>query len=496
MSEILKPLMLDETGKAIVEALTQQDMTQTRIEEINTASNTAKQEIKELTKTSKQSIETKTNEQLARIPEVTELSGDVNQLKDDVAAITPDDTVVDGKPWTSKKTVDSLCMPLEATGNPVQVYPVEGYPLGIKVSWEPTQAGEGDPSPDNIRPISGRDAVRVIRCGKNYIDVKSLDKKTISSCKYESTEKGFRVTAYAAGNYKPCIFYLPTDIVLGKTITVSAELTAKTNDVTPGIRIIAYKDGYVQQAIYVDRDFGSVGVRYSDTAKIPDALPEGCEGFALNYYCTRGTNANPDDYSEYADIQIELGSTATPYEPYTGSKTDIALPETVYGGTLDVETGVVTVTHCLVTLTGEEIWQKEGNYIYSYSVPAGKQRGTGVCTHYPYWDRVGDFDYVRGYYVLHVGCAFIVSGGIGSNFTVDEWKAHLAEQKANGTPVQVSYALKTPYTIQLTPQQIAALSGVNIIYTDAGTLTVTGREDPRHTIVELKNAIISLGGNI
>ena len=84
MSEILKPLMTDETGRAIVEALTQQDMTQTRIEEINTASDTVKREITELTNTSKQSIETKTNEQLARIPEVTELSGDVGQLKSDL----------------------------------------------------------------------------------------------------------------------------------------------------------------------------------------------------------------------------------------------------------------------------------------------------------------------------------------------------------------------------------------------------------------------------
>ena len=85
----------------------------------------------------------------------------ISELKKDVAAITPDDTVVDGKPWTSQRVVDSLCMPLEATGNPVQVYPVENYPLGVKVSWEPVQAGEGDPSPENVRPIMGRDSVTV-----------------------------------------------------------------------------------------------------------------------------------------------------------------------------------------------------------------------------------------------------------------------------------------------------------------------------------------------
>lgn len=78
-----------------------------------------------------------------------------------IEAITPDDAAVDGKPWTSKHIVDMLCQPLEATGNPVQCYPVAGYPLGVKASWEPRQEGEGDPSPDNVRPIVGLDEVTV-----------------------------------------------------------------------------------------------------------------------------------------------------------------------------------------------------------------------------------------------------------------------------------------------------------------------------------------------
>ncbi len=59
MSEITKPIMLDETGKQIVEALTQADMTKKRIAEINAAADAAKT-----------AIETKTNEQSNRIPEV------------------------------------------------------------------------------------------------------------------------------------------------------------------------------------------------------------------------------------------------------------------------------------------------------------------------------------------------------------------------------------------------------------------------------------------
>ena len=50
---------------------------------------------------------------------------ELEAVKQQVANITPDDTTVDGKPWTSKKIVDSLCQPFEENGNPVQVYPVE-----------------------------------------------------------------------------------------------------------------------------------------------------------------------------------------------------------------------------------------------------------------------------------------------------------------------------------------------------------------------------------
>ena len=38
------------------------------------------------------------------------------------------------------------------------------------VNFEPIQEGEGDPSPDNIRPITGLNRLTVKRCGKNLFD--------------------------------------------------------------------------------------------------------------------------------------------------------------------------------------------------------------------------------------------------------------------------------------------------------------------------------------
>ena len=59
-----------------------------------------------------------------------------------------DDGVVSAdSQWSSRKIVETLCPPLEATGNPVTCYPVAGYPLGVVASWEPIQAGSGEPYP-------------------------------------------------------------------------------------------------------------------------------------------------------------------------------------------------------------------------------------------------------------------------------------------------------------------------------------------------------------
>lgn len=75
-----------------------------------------------------------------------------------------DDTAITTtSPWSSKQIVDTLCPPIEETGNPVVCYPVAGYPLDVTVSWGPTQEGSGEPSPDNVRPIKGRGSVTVKR---------------------------------------------------------------------------------------------------------------------------------------------------------------------------------------------------------------------------------------------------------------------------------------------------------------------------------------------
>lgn len=58
-----------------------------------------------------------------------------------------DAAVSEDTPWSSKHIIDMLCPPLEESGNPVVCYPVAGYALGVKASWEPVQEGSGTPYP-------------------------------------------------------------------------------------------------------------------------------------------------------------------------------------------------------------------------------------------------------------------------------------------------------------------------------------------------------------
>ena len=382
----------------------------------------------------------------------------LSKVNERITSATPDDTTVNGRAWTSKKTVDSLCMPIEATGNTVQVYPVEGYPLGVKVSWEPVQEGSGDPSPDNIRPISGRDAVSVTRCGKNL-------------CNFgrDIELNGVPIN-------------MKQTLDLTGTFTISFTCTNLVTERPQAALLYTVVDGVSKYIGYVE-----------DT-RVKTYTGHITEIGILNYGNATGT---------INTIQLELGSTATPYEPYTGSTTDIALPETVYGGTLDVETGVVMVEKKLRTLTGDEAYAAY-SYVDAFMlgvfdgvVTTDNSRTTEwKCTHFPS-KPFYETDYFNGAadaFAQEGGSSYMVAfrkSGIAKG-DVDAFKAWIKSQYDSGTPVQFWYELKTPYTIQLTEQQIAALSGVNTLYTDAGTLTVTGREDPRHTIVTLTDRIAAL----
>ena len=51
---------------------------------------------------------------------------------------------------------------------------IDGHALDITASWTPTQAGSGSPSPENIRPISGKDKITLTRTAGNDVQTSTL----------------------------------------------------------------------------------------------------------------------------------------------------------------------------------------------------------------------------------------------------------------------------------------------------------------------------------
>ena len=122
--------------------------------------------------------------------------------------------------WSSKQIVDTLCPPIEETGNPVVCYPVAGYPLDVTVSWGPTQEGSGEPSPDNVRPIKGRDSVTVERCGENVIEFLSTNDSSAGIKITVDAEKNITLNGTLVGKGNIEIVTCRLHWVAGKTYTM------------------------------------------------------------------------------------------------------------------------------------------------------------------------------------------------------------------------------------------------------------------------------------
>ena len=387
-----------------------------------------------------------------------------------------DTTVTDSAPWSSKHIVDVLCPPISETGNPAQFYPVAGYPLGCKVSWEPTQEGSGTPSPENIRPIKGRDSVTVTRCGENLFNPAWMPEKTLNNGLTWTITSDGTVTANGTANgtsyYNSDYFSLPAG-----TYTISAM-------------------PYFRMSI-LNRDVGDTTVAAQQVGQPCTFTVETDIQNASLFFATSGILDNVS-----AKPQIEKGTTATTYAPYTGQTATLTLPRTIYGGTVDTVSSEGQETRKLLTLDGTEKWMVSGKfldnktdwYYVSSKIPnavnAVPQKGNEICSHYPHAD-IANTNTAQGCAI--VWGAIRVRWGDTIPDDADAWKAHLAAQYAAGTPVQIAYKLAEPVPFTVTgAQPISALSGVNTLLIDADSVTVTGRADPIKRITDLEDAVASM----
>ncbi len=386
--------------------------------------------------------------------EETTVEQELSAVNANIANITPDDTAVGSKPWTSKHIVDMLCPPLEVSGNPVQCYPVPGYPLGITASWEPVQEGTGDPSPDNIRPIKGRDSVTVERCGKNLL-------KTSGAIWNSSSSGYYYFTRDTADKEKNVYVHL----VAGVNYTLSA--TGNNN-----VNIFAKTAAQAK--------ITQIGTLTSDGSKATCTFSVDEDGD----YTIWVWYDKPLDIPPYNNPMLCIGEPPTEYVPYQGNTVTLTLPETIYGGSVDAVTGEGQKEWNIINLNDSiYVFKEQGYYVLNIPTLGGvsvekPDASLACCSHYPPSTKA-----VNGYgfYMRYGGNGFVI---FDSRFsTSEELRAYFAEQYAAGTPVQIAYKLNTPTSFSATENEpVKALSGVNTVLTDADTAEVTGREDLIHAI--------------
>ena len=264
----------------------------------------------------------------------------------------------------------------------------------LLVDMQPVQAGSGDPSPDNIRPITGRESVTVTRTGANLFDINGettfiFRDMTIQNNKIVSSSIGNGAVSrvYFAKTYKP------------GTYTFSA----KMNGQLESIRFFSPKP-------FAGGMYNSYYGGYFAVLKNGQTTVMMTEPFTVGVILSGTVGGQCEVY----DIQLELGSTASDYKPYAGTIHTIQLGDTVYGGTLDVTAGMMTVE----------------------------------------WANIASYD---------------------GETLPGEWISDRDAYAPGTTPTtgaQVCYKLATPLTIQLTPAQLSTLKGDNNVWSDAGDVTL------------------------
>lgn len=410
---------------------------------------------------------------------------DIGTLKNQMQRAYPDDSTIGENTWSSKNIVDMLCPPLEESGNPVVCYPVAGYPLGVKAKWEPMQEGSGDPSPENIRPIKGRDSVKVERCGENLSTTAGLDGVGWATT-YEDLLNV--LNKLPAGTY-----------VLDFTFTLEEFFDRYTSDTAEScaFRINSrFDDG--TPCIVTDGEMITKAEKLPSVRKITKTFVitpqnKGRVATAYLYACGRdeaidGAPNGSLGEGKISNVTITLGNTApTTYTPYNGSTNTLTLPETVYGGEVDAVSGEGIKNWERVTFDGTEKWKYDTRGFFTYILPQkAKDDLVSLCDRYT-------GKYTTTAEALRTEGKLLVVGTSVCGYTaVSEWIAYLAAQYAAGTPVQICYELAEPVLFTATgAQPLPALKGTNTVLTDADSATVTGRADPIKRITDLEDAVAS-----
>lgn len=153
----------------------------------------------------------------------------------------------------------------------------------------------------------------------------------------------------------------------------------------------------------------------------------------------------------------------------------------IFGGTIDLASGVLTVTHAVNVYDGSESWTKDSDltggihrfYLsddtikkYSDYTDVLLSNKCKAVNNYQYASNMDEDFAITAYSIFtnNYNWAYIFSKTID---TVNGIKSWLEEE-----PLQFLYPLATPQTYQLTPQQLETLKGLNKIESEDGQVEI------------------------
>lgn len=301
----------------------------------------------------------------------------------------------------------------------------------LKTTIEAVQSGSGDPSHDNVRPITGWSGANVTHAGKNLLDRSEFDDGTY----YSNTGNGVTVIssdgrawsneALPEISLKKGTYYLSVGGMLG----VGSYRLKSTN--------------YDSSS---ERRFVSTGILVTLT-----------EDDTLRLKIGFGTS----DYPFVCYPQIEIGSTATAYHAYNGTNTTITFPDTVYGASLDVGTGVLTENRGIKDLGNLSYIYYPTQQVFRCTAFAGKNNNI-ICSCYKTNSSYLNWEDMHNNTIQANATDLVIKNTDYSDATA--FKTAMTGQK-------VVYELATPITTQLTPQQIEQLRGENNVFVDCGEVS-------------------------
>lgn len=335
---------------------------------------------------------------------------------------------------------------------------------------------------ENIRPIKGRESVRVERCGENLLPFGDRV-ADIYSRQIMATDDLLLLSRACAGQKLTLTFSVETQNIVFKD-DVGEEWRKRIGFECHG----TLADGtevWDLQCWLNDSD-DELTKNGKKTKTVTVTMPKLANGDIMFY----AQNIKSGSFVAY-DFGIYAGTTApTTYTPYTGQTTTLTLPETVYGGEVDAVSGEGQETWKTITLNGTESFDEAESK--QYSLPLIETSYIGICSHFKNINVAEQQNHVFGVYLSYTRKAIF-----NTNFSsLDEFKQYLMAQFEAGTPIQICYT-REPNTPNPTftatgGVPIKAFSGTNTVLTDADSATVTGRADPIKRITDLEAAVASI----